>query len=778
MARSLLNALLIAALLSAWGCSDTQSQGADAVEDDSTPNNVDDTQMDAGDEEEERDTQDDAAPPPEEDAASPADVVEDDAEPSDAEVEGGDTDDQDIDGVDVDDEAQEDAPPPPDRDGDGVPDDRDRCPDDRDPEQSDVDVDGIGDVCDNCPEAFNPDQRDDDDNGVGDFCEDRDEDGFTGRDGDCDDDDPLAFPGNEEVSSFRDYDCDGRIDYEAEIRLIVDDAYPALCVNGATIAGVCVEQTDCESDDQRVISSWSDQRSERYQVVLHGGPNVIGLHGQDLGGVISGAQILVRVAGMDVPSEGIIGDDPDVTPWRYDPMPETSGKDGWCGPNFDDADWPAATRAGEWGDNVWLQSPVDLQGVGTEWIWDETPRGLADSYFRLNLTLPREPGPVTELQQEGSCALIGEPRVLEARRAEDVAFAATPDGVAAALSSNCCGFRTGASELFLSHGTDADALVATHTRITDASWWSTSPSLVTLGQDLMIAWADGRDNRTWDRVYVQRFDTQRQAIGNPTPVSTGRWSKAPVIAAQGAQALILWQQGVGVDELSTDLMARPINADGAFLGPARFVRPAPGLSRKPELSAHGDGFLTVWEDTRDGEHGIYATRLDINGDAIGELLRLDAADPLARARRPALAAGDGLHAVVWEDTRDGNSEIYFATIDAQGQASSPLRLTQDRHRSQEPTLTWDGEAFLVLFTDNRSSADNITLLRVSPSGERLEGPLLMTGSAAQSNDAALIPNGVDEQGRRRFLVAWEETDTELETPYFYTGALIADMICE
>ena len=41
---------------------------------------------------------------------------------------------------------------------------------------------------------------------------DGDEDGITPLQGDCDDNDPLAFPGNMTPSSGRDYDCDGLVD--------------------------------------------------------------------------------------------------------------------------------------------------------------------------------------------------------------------------------------------------------------------------------------------------------------------------------------------------------------------------------------------------------------------------------------------------------------------------------------------------------------------------------------------------------------------------------------
>lgn len=58
-----------------------------------------------------------------------------------------------------------------DQDGDGECGDVDNCPQTPNPDQADSDTDGVGDVCDNCPNDSNPDQADADGDGVGDVCD-------------------------------------------------------------------------------------------------------------------------------------------------------------------------------------------------------------------------------------------------------------------------------------------------------------------------------------------------------------------------------------------------------------------------------------------------------------------------------------------------------------------------------------------------------------------------------------------------------------------------------
>ena len=63
------------------------------------------------------------------------------------------------------------APPPPDRDGDGVGDGVDNCPLFANLDQLDRDTDGFGDACDACPATASPANHDEDGDTHGDVCD-------------------------------------------------------------------------------------------------------------------------------------------------------------------------------------------------------------------------------------------------------------------------------------------------------------------------------------------------------------------------------------------------------------------------------------------------------------------------------------------------------------------------------------------------------------------------------------------------------------------------------
>src|SRR5687767_8851011 len=63
------------------------------------------------------------------------------------------------------------APPPPDLDGDSIPDELDNCPVGANPDQRNSDDDDSGDVCDLCPMIATAGNHDEDSDTVGDQCD-------------------------------------------------------------------------------------------------------------------------------------------------------------------------------------------------------------------------------------------------------------------------------------------------------------------------------------------------------------------------------------------------------------------------------------------------------------------------------------------------------------------------------------------------------------------------------------------------------------------------------
>ena len=153
-----------------------------------------------------------------------------------------------------------------DSDGDGTPDCNDNCPEDPDKIEpgvcgcgtadTDTDGDGIADCVDNCPNTANSDQADTDGDGIGNACDndniDNDGDGYTPKEGDCDDSDADICPGAIEICDDGiDNDCDEDIDCADDD--CTDDPACQFCTDadsdGYFAEANCSGARDCNDSD-------------------------------------------------------------------------------------------------------------------------------------------------------------------------------------------------------------------------------------------------------------------------------------------------------------------------------------------------------------------------------------------------------------------------------------------------------------------------------------------------------------------------------------------------
>ena len=80
----------------------------------------------------------------------------------------------------------------------------------------------------------------------------------------------------------------------------------------------------------------------------------------------------------------------------------------------------------------------------------------------------------------------------------------------------------------------------------------------------------------------------------------------------------------------------------------------------PSLAWTGSEYGVSWRDDRNGNDEIYFARLNDTGTKLIPELRLT--DDPGGSILPALVWNGERHAVVWQDDRDGNTEIYFTQV--------------------------------------------------------------------------------------------------------------------
>jgi predicted metal-dependent phosphoesterase TrpH len=133
------------------------------------------------------------------------------------------------------------------------------------------------------------------------------------------------------------------------------------------------------------------------------------------------------------------------------------------------------------------------------------------------------------------------------------------------------------------------------------------------------------------------------------------------------------------DAKSTRVQYTLREADGRWRAPQPLTDSA--SARFARVAVAGSRVAVVWQDERAGQVPrrpvIYARISRDGGASFGDELLVRAVD--GRAMHPDVAlAGDGIAHVVWQEIRAGEPfDVFYATLDAEGQLSTALNLSRD-----------------------------------------------------------------------------------------------------
>lgn len=136
----------------------------------------------------------------------------------------------------------------------------------------------------------------------------------------------------------------------------------------------------------------------------------------------------------------------------------------------------------------------------------------------------------------------------------------------------------------------------------------------------------------------------------------------------------------------------------------------------------------------------------------------------------AMAAGPNGYLAVWQDTRSGSGvDIFGARISASGQVLDVMSIPISTASGDQfnPTVAWDGQRFLVVWTDRRGTAQHIYGCRVTTSGEVLDPQgILVSGSIGAQSLARVAGCGTGS------LVVWQ--DERSTSPDIYCCSVSQD----
>lgn len=284
-------------------------------------------------------------------------------------------------------------------------------------------------------------------------------------------------------------------------------------------------------------------------------------------------------------------------------------------------------------------------------------------------------------------------------------------------------FDEGANvEIVYKRSEDGGSTWGPSTRLTFADSWSESPSIAIEDSIIHLVWYDWRDaTGDWDyEIYYKRSTDGGLTWGPDTRLTDNpSYSGFPCVAVSGQVVHVVWEDDRDVTMTGTIYYKRSADG-GATWGPDTRLSELPSDGWDPVVAVSGSDVHVVWMDERGGEaREIYYKRSTDGGLTWSEDTRLTNA--VASSEFPTIAVSGSIVHVTWGDKRDMNFEIYYKRSEDAGITwAEDTRLTDAFGESNYPFIATSDSTVHVIWNESRDGNEEIYYKR-NPTGNLIVG---------------------------------------------------------
>ncbi len=279
--------------------------------------------------------------------------------------------------------------------------------------------------------------------------------------------------------------------------------------------------------------------------------------------------------------------------------------------------------------------------------------------------------------------------------------------------------------------------------------------------NFIVVWMDGRgrNSRDWN-IFGQRFKNDGTRLGTNFQVTTDdsiQWAPRVAVTPSG-RFLVCWDDS---RRGQWDVYAQFFNSNGQPVDTNfRVNRDGTNTTQNVGDAAANsyEEFLVIWTDGRSGNDDIYAQRFNVNGERLGEEIKINDDNGTARQYSPVVtSSSDGRYWIAWVDEREGNPDIYSQRLTRDGRKiGSNFRVNSDFASSHQRVSSIGMERkgnILIAWEDERGSSCDIYCTVLDSLGREIQPNLRVNndtwGGAGQYYPSAAGGNG-------RFLVVWTD----------------------
>lgn len=216
------------------------------------------------------------------------------------------------------------------------------------------------------------------------------------------------------------------------------------------------------------------------------------------------------------------------------------------------------------------------------------------------------------------------------------------------------------AQIYNPDGTVQDTNFRVNTDFGIGGQWEPAVSIDNSG-NFIIAWEDIRNGNS--DIYAQRFNSngipQDTNFRINTDIGASKQQGTSLIITKLGDFIVVWED---IRNGNSDIYAQLLNSNGIPQDSNFKVNFDIGTASQQKPSVAGDSsgnFIIVWQDDRNGNSDIYAQRYNSNCAAQDTNFKVNADVGAACQQRPSVAMeGSGGFIIVWQDDRDGNFDIY------------------------------------------------------------------------------------------------------------------------
>lgn len=282
---------------------------------------------------------------------------------------------------------------------------------------------------------------------------------------------------------------------------------------------------------------------------------------------------------------------------------------------------------------------------------------------------------------------------------------------------------------------------------------STNAKAAANNSNLYVVWEDS--SPTHRALYTAKYDSGNNRLKSSLfTSSTFGSSRYPDIVWNGDAGyygLAWWDTKSNPGSPQGNLHFSLMSAGGLKTGNETTVSDVPSLDFRTSVIAADAKFAVIWqgEDLK-----IKFGLIDYISGLVGAVKTVGAT---TGAISPRLAwSGLGFGAV-WSDKNDGNTDIYFVSLDSSGnKIAEPKKITSGAGDAAEPDIIWSGDKFYVVYADYKpgtsGGSSSIKILKLNSDG--------IAAEEAASISAAGIKAHAPQLAKNSSLVgaAWLEDD--------------------